>query len=88
MDANSLWSAEHCQLASEVELNLTIKLTEVPRSAPPSDCAIAGESLLVCERCQNFEEVVVAIMHIVQLDETWALCGTCARELPTGYHMA
>jgi hypothetical protein len=84
-----LWNDEHYQLASEVRtLNLTIKLTELPRSAPPSDRAIGTQSLLICERCQNLDEIVVAIMQIVQLDETWALCGTCARELPTGYHLA
>jgi hypothetical protein len=70
-----------------LDLNLTIKLTEVPRSAPPSDCAIARQSLLICERCKNVEEVVVAIMQIVQLDETWALCGNCTRELPAGHHL-
>jgi len=71
-----------------LDLDLTIKLTEVPRTAPPSDSAITGKSLLVCERCKDVEEIVVAIMQIVQLDETWALCGKCARELPAGYHLA
>jgi hypothetical protein len=46
------------------------------------------EPMLICERCDNLEEIVVAIMQIVQLDETWALCGPCARELPSGYHLA
>jgi hypothetical protein len=70
-------------------LNLTIKLTEVPRANPHSEQRADGtRSLLICERCQNVEEIVVAIMQIVQLDETWALCGPCARELPPGFHLA
>ena len=69
-------------------MNLTIRLTEIPRTVPPSDSAITGNSLLVCERCKDVEEVVIAIMQIVQIDETWALCGKCAGELPAGYHVA
>ena len=70
-------------------MNLTIKLTDV-RGANLSAgaCAAMTQPLLICDRCQNVEEIVVATMEILQLEETWALCGTCAHELPNGFNLA
>jgi hypothetical protein len=41
---------------------------------------------MICDRCEDADEAVVVTMQI--LDATFALCGLCARELPTGYHVA
>ena len=70
-------------------MNLTIKLTDV-RGAnyTAGELAALAQPLLICDRCQNVEEIVVATMEILQLEETWALCGTCAHELPNGFKLA
>jgi hypothetical protein len=65
---------------------LTIELTDIRTSgSTPALLTAKAQPLLICDRCQNVEEVVVTIMKILPLDETWALCGACARELPSGF---
>lgn len=67
-------------------MDLTIELTDIPTPGSPAVLGVErARPLLICDRCHNFEEAVVAIMKILPLDETWALCGACARELPTGF---
>jgi hypothetical protein len=67
-------------------LDLTIKLTDIPRPDLAAVlCPEQAQPLLICDRCQNTDEIVVAIMQILQLDQSWALCGKCARELPAGF---
>lgn len=44
--------------------------------------------LMICDRCHNVEEIVVALMQIHAVEETWALCGSCLGELPTGLKLA
>jgi hypothetical protein len=69
-------------------VDLTVKVTELypPSSTPASRSEVAGP-LLTCDRCHNFDEIVVAIMQILQLEETWALCGPCRQELPIGFRL-
>jgi hypothetical protein len=43
--------------------------------------------MLICDRCQDPDEVVVATMMISAMDETFALCGGCTRELPRGFRV-
>ncbi len=70
-------------------MNLTIKLTDVRgTNFTAGEVAALTQPLLICDRCQNVEEIVVATMEILQLEETWALCGTCAHELPNGFNLA
>jgi hypothetical protein len=71
------------------ELNLTVKLTDIRRADltavwPP----VGTQPLPICDRCHNLEEIVVATMRILDLEETWSLCGTCVRELPAGFNLA
>jgi len=75
---------------AKIGLKLTIKLTDIPNPGLTAAfvCADRAQPLLICDRCQNVEAIVVAVMQILQLDETWALCGTCARELPDGFSVA
>jgi hypothetical protein len=56
------------------------------RGLAPAESAfiLAAQPLLICDGCQNVD-VVVAIMQILQLEESWALFGACALELPTGF---
>jgi hypothetical protein len=43
---------------------------------------------LICDRCLNPEEIVVATMEIAAIEQTFMLCGDCARDLPRGFHVA
>jgi hypothetical protein len=40
---------------------------------------------LICDRCHDIEAVVLAIMEVLPLEETRALCGVCVSELPAGF---
>jgi hypothetical protein len=51
-------------------------------------CAARDEPELICDRCKNPDEIVVATVEIAAIGETYALCGTCTRELPTGFMVA
>ena len=44
--------------------------------------------LMICDRCRNVEEIVVALMQIDAVEDTLALCGSCLGELPTGLKVA
>jgi hypothetical protein len=43
---------------------------------------------MICDRCRNVEEIVVALMQIDAVEDTLALCGSCLGELPTGLKVA
>lgn len=45
------------------------------------------DGLLVCDRCHNIEEIVVALVQALPLRKSWALCGTYKHELPEGFHL-
>ena len=45
-----------------------------------------GETL-VCQRCLNENEVIAGVLVIDAIDEQWALCGPCWREIPRGAHI-
>lgn len=60
------------------------------RKAPPDAgalCAARAQTMLICDRCQDPAEVVVATMEIPALDKTYTLCGGCTRELPRGFRV-
>jgi hypothetical protein len=40
-----------------------------------------------CERCQNLDEIVVAILKIPALNKTLAVCGHCMQEVPRGFQV-
>ena len=42
---------------------------------------------LVCQRCLDASEVIAGVLVIDAMDEQWALCGPCWRELPQGAHL-
>jgi hypothetical protein len=50
-------------------------------------CAARAQPMLICDRCQDPDEVVVSTMAISATNETFTLCGSCARELPRGFHV-
>ena len=50
-------------------------------------CAARAQTMLICDRCQDPDEVVVATVEIPAMDETFTLCGGCTRELPRGFRV-
>jgi hypothetical protein len=60
----------------KIGMNLNIRFTEIPHHLGST------QALLLCDRCQNVEEIVVVTMQIIGLDKTWTLCASCADELP------
>jgi hypothetical protein len=47
--------------------------------------ATREEDELICDRCLDADEPHSAMLVIEAIDQTFALCGTCTRELPKGY---
>jgi hypothetical protein len=76
----------HFQSAGDWPVNLVIRLTPVRRTASSiSSPTEDDEQFLVCDRCHNSEEVVVAMFEILPVKKQWALCGPCSRQLPVGF---
>jgi hypothetical protein len=69
-------------------LDLLIETTPLTPNLIVALCAAREESELICDRCQNPDEIVVAAVEIAAIGETYALCGTCMRELPKGFVVA
>jgi len=71
-------------------VNLTVRLQQIPYQDLGGDFCptFPQRPLLICDRCHDVEEIVVAVMHILPLDGSWALCGSCASELPVGFRVA
>lgn len=68
-------------------MDLTVEVTEIlTRDVIDALCAARDQPLLICDRCEDADEIVVATIHV--LEATFALCGRCARDLPTGYRVA
>ena len=42
---------------------------------------------LVCDRCHEPEASVVATMRISEMEQEWALCALCLRDLPKGFQL-
>jgi hypothetical protein len=69
------------------ELDLIVETEPLNPSLIAALCAARAQTMLICDRCQNPDEVVVATMAIPAMEETFALCGGCARELPRGFRV-
>jgi hypothetical protein len=63
----------------------TVALTPVVTAAM---CVARDQPELICDRCQDPDEIVVSAMAIEAIDKTFALCGNCTRELPSGFQVA
>jgi len=68
-------------------MNLTIRLRQIPYRPPADNFYTTSTEWphLICDRCHDVEALVVAIMEVSPLEETWALCGACESELPVGF---
>jgi hypothetical protein len=77
-------------LQRKIGMNLIVRLQQIPRRdlAGNFNPVPTDPPLLICDRCDDVEAVVVAIMEIQSLEETWALCEACVTELPVGLGLA
>jgi hypothetical protein len=71
-------------------VNLTVKLQQIShQDLGGAFCpTFLQRPLLVCDRCHDVEEIVVVVMEIIPLEGSWALCGSCASELPVRFRVA
>jgi hypothetical protein len=69
-------------------LDLVIETTPLTTNLIVALCAAREQTELICDRCQNPDEIVVATVEISALAETYAVCGPCMRELPKGFLVA
>lgn len=70
-----------------IELDLIVETESLTPSLIAALCAARAQTMLICDRCENPDEVVVATMEIRAMDETFTLCGGCTRELPGGFRV-
>jgi hypothetical protein len=70
-----------------LKLDLIVETEPLTPSSIAALCAARAQTMLICDRCQDPDEVVVATMEILAMDETFTLCGSCARELPRGFRV-
>ena len=68
-------------------MDLTVRVTDISTTPRGTPLKSAGP-LLTCDRCHKVDEIVVAVMEILPLEERWALCGPCKQELPVGFYLA
>ena len=70
-------------------MDITVELTDISDPSFAADFAMArAKQSLICDRCEDSTEPVVAVLEVRELDTTWALCGLCTRELPAGFQVA
>ena len=66
-------------------MDLIVDAQPVTPAAIEALLASREEDELICDRCLDAEEPLAAMLVIEAIDQTFALCGTCTRELPGGY---
>jgi hypothetical protein len=69
-------------------LDLIVETTPITPKLMLALCAAREQAELICDRCQNPDEIVVATVEIAAIGETFALCGACTRDLPKGFQVA
>jgi hypothetical protein len=73
---------------TRLKLELIVETESLTPALVAAMCAARELPELICDRCLDPDEIVVTTMEIAAIDETFALCGNCTRELPRGYHVA
>jgi len=69
-------------------LDVIIETTPLTPNLMVALCSAREQPELICDRCQDPDEIVVVTMQILPIEEPFALCGACVRELPRGFHVA
>jgi hypothetical protein len=69
-------------------MDLTIEIIDIAQPELAAAFCMAREKPeLICDRCQDSSELVIAVLEVYELDQSWALCGPCMRELPVGFQV-
>jgi hypothetical protein len=68
-------------------LDLIIQTEPLTPTLTAALCASRAQPMLICNRCEDPDEVVVSTMEIPAMDETFTLCGSCTTELPRGFRV-
>jgi hypothetical protein len=69
--------------------HLVVELIEDSiRVAALADAVRSRGGTLVCQRCMDENEVIAGVLVIGAINEQWALCGPCWREIPPGAYIA
>ena len=68
-------------------MDLIVETETLTPSLIAALCTARAQTMLICDRCQDPDEVVVVTMEIPAMDETFTLCGGCTRELPRGFRV-
>jgi hypothetical protein len=85
--ANTVFGHEPFSRQRGRSLNLTVKVVDISRYRRAGGTAAVVEGkLLTCDRCNDIDQIVVAIMWIPSMEQGWALCGSCTQKLPEGLH--
>lgn len=66
-------------------MNLIVNTQPITSTAFAALLYSREQDELICDRCMDPYEPVVAIMLIDVIDKAFALCGKCEGELPRGY---
>jgi hypothetical protein len=66
-------------------LDLVVETTFLTPELTVALCVAREQAELICDRCRNPDEIVIATVEIAAIGETLALCGACTRELPKGF---
>jgi hypothetical protein len=45
-------------------------------------------SMLVCDRCGDEKELIVAVLVLLGAGKLWPLCGLCVREMPSASYVS
>ena len=69
-------------------MDLIVETTPLTPDLTVALCAAPEQPELICDRCQDPDEIVVATVEITAIGETLAICGACTRELPQGFAVA
>jgi hypothetical protein len=68
-------------------MDLVVIVRDIARSEMASGISSVQQELLVCDRCHNIDEIVVAIVQALPLKQSWTICGPCEQELPEGFYL-
>ena len=64
---------------------IEIELVEGPELSDLSSELRDFGYLLTCDRCKDSRELISAILVIPASGVSWALCGTCMRQMPKSH---
>jgi hypothetical protein len=68
-------------------MDLIVETEPLTPSLIAALCVARAQTMLICDRCEDPDAVVVSTMEIPAMDGTFTLCGSCTRALPGGFRV-